>query len=609
MFVKLTRSGRRTYAQLVESFRDDAGKPRQRTLATLGRINEDDRRIDALIDALLRAKGRNPGAYARPQIRFESALALGDVWTLDALWQELGFDKLAGVFRRVRDTTPVESAIRAMVFNRLCDPDSRLGVLPWLQTVRMSAVQRAELTQQQLLRSMDALIDNQKEVDDCVASLLRPLIDDELSVVFYDLTAIRAEALSEEDEDLRQFGIGMSREAVVARQFGMCKDGVIARQFGMSRDGVIARQCMLGVLQTAEGIPIHHEVFAGNTAEAATLIPALTTVLERFPTIKRLIVVADWELLSIDNLAQMEALVIPGKGPGRQSGKGPGREPGKGARRGPIEFILAVPARRYSDLEEILAPMHERARAAKEELIEAFAWQGWRLVVAHDPVHAAAQTALRRECIARLEQRAAELSAKLDRQDSGPVEPGRRLSESGAKARFFHEVCEASLASIMQVDLHADLFSYTISQQALEQAEGMDGKLVFVTNVQDLSPHDIVGRYKALADIEHGFRVPTSELEPAPIAHRLPDRIRAHASLCFMALVLSRVMRARLKRAGIYLTPEAALASLRLIQHHTVAINDNAPVSGISTVTHDQAQIFSALKVNEPGESPQRGLL
>ena len=106
--------------------------------------------------------------------------------------QGLGFDKLAGVFRRAHDTTPVESAIRAMVFNRLCDPDSRLGVLRWLQTVRMSAVQRAELTQQQLLRSLDALIDHQKEVDDCVASLLRPLIDDELSVVFYDLTAIRA---------------------------------------------------------------------------------------------------------------------------------------------------------------------------------------------------------------------------------------------------------------------------------------------------------------------------------------------------------------------------------------------------------------------------------
>lgn len=31
MFVKLTRSGSRRYLQLVESYRDEAGKPRQRT--------------------------------------------------------------------------------------------------------------------------------------------------------------------------------------------------------------------------------------------------------------------------------------------------------------------------------------------------------------------------------------------------------------------------------------------------------------------------------------------------------------------------------------------------------------------------------------------------
>ena len=41
MYVKLTRTGGRTYAQLVESFRDETGKTRQRTRATLGRIDED----------------------------------------------------------------------------------------------------------------------------------------------------------------------------------------------------------------------------------------------------------------------------------------------------------------------------------------------------------------------------------------------------------------------------------------------------------------------------------------------------------------------------------------------------------------------------------------
>ena len=36
MFIKVTQSGNRRYAQLVESFRNEQGKPRQRTVCTLG---------------------------------------------------------------------------------------------------------------------------------------------------------------------------------------------------------------------------------------------------------------------------------------------------------------------------------------------------------------------------------------------------------------------------------------------------------------------------------------------------------------------------------------------------------------------------------------------
>ena len=60
MFIKLTRSGGRSYAQLVESFRDEQGRPRQRTLATLGRSDEVGGQVDALLQGLLRVKGRPP---------------------------------------------------------------------------------------------------------------------------------------------------------------------------------------------------------------------------------------------------------------------------------------------------------------------------------------------------------------------------------------------------------------------------------------------------------------------------------------------------------------------------------------------------------------------
>jgi hypothetical protein len=221
----------------------------------------------------------------------------------------------------------------------------------------------------------------------------------------------------------------------------------------------------------------------------------------------------------------------------------------------------------------------------------------------------AEQSALRDERIAKLEQRATELAGKLDSQDGGRAWRGRKLSDSGAKARFFHEVCEAHLANIVRVDLKSDLFTYDIDPRALARARLMDGKLLLVTNVNDLSAAEVVERYKALADIERGFRVLKSEIEIAPVFHRLPDRIRAHASLCFIALILYRVMRSRLRLAGSPQSPEAVLASLRRIQHHTITINDNPPVSGVSTITRDQANAMAALKVKKPIEGQQLSLL
>ena len=70
----------------------------------------------------------------------------------------------------------------------------------------------------------------------------------------------------------------------------------------MAKEGLITRQFMLGVVQTADGLPIYHEMFNDNTAETKILPPTLAKVMERFPHIRRLVLVADWGLLSLDNL-------------------------------------------------------------------------------------------------------------------------------------------------------------------------------------------------------------------------------------------------------------------------------------------------------------------
>ena len=565
MFLKITRSGTRQYLQLVEAFRDEAGKARHRTLVTLGRLDQLTDSLDSVISGLLKVTGRpNFLDAALPAVEFESARALGNVWALNELWESLGFGELRRVFRKTRHSIDVEALIRVMVFNRLCDPESKLGVLRWLDTVAMPGIEVETITHQHLLRSMDALVDHQADVDAVVANLLRPLIDQELSVVFYDMTTIRTEGLATVDGDVRQYG--------------------------MAKEGLIARQVMLGVVQTGDGLPIYHEVFAGNTAESPTLLPTLKTVLERFPSISRVVLVADRGLLSLDNLEALSEIRL-------ESGK-------------PLEFVLAVPGRRYSEFADLLRDFQRQCEAAEQEIVDELPWRGLRLIVAHHPELARQAQTLRRERIETLETQANTWVGKLDAQDAGVKARGKKLSDSGAKARLYHAVKDARLANIIRVDLKNERFAYEIDHDALALAELMDGKLLLVTNTPDLSPQGVVDRYKSLADIERGFRVLKSEIEIGPVFHRLPERIKAHAALCFIALILYRVMRQRLSSADAPLSPERALEELQKLQRHQIRINQaDRPVTGISRLSETQDRVFAALRLKKPTQPQQLSLL
>ena len=554
MFVKITSSGPRKYVKRVEAFRDEQGVARQRVIATLGRLEQiQSGTSDALRNGRLRAAGKPTLASGTGAVGFAPAVAVGDTWLLHALWHELG---LADAFRRIlrnRRQFDAEHLLRVMVFNRLCDPESKLGILRWLEGTRVPGVDTAAVTHQHLLRTMDTLEACTEALESALSKQLRPLLDQDLSVVFYDLTTIRTEGQSETGDDIRRYG--------------------------PSKDGGIARQVLLGVVQTAEGLPIHHEVFAGNAAETHTLAPTIERVLQRYP-VRRVVLVADRGLLSLDNLQQIGEIRI-------------------GER--PLEFILAVPARRYGDFEDILEAFHRGACAqADAEVTEEFRWQGHRLIVAHRPDLAQEQGRRRDEQVAALQADAARWTGKLDAQDEGQRYRGRKFSDGGVTARFYKAVSDARLAHILKVDLTSEVFCYDVDERALNRTRLLDGKLVLVTNMADHTPEQIVARYKALADIERGFRVLKSEIEIAPVFHRRGDRIRAHALICFLALVLYRVLRMRLKDRHSHYSPERVLEIMRRIQFHQVTLHQNQTASGLSTLTPEQRDLFDTIELPKP---------
>jgi hypothetical protein len=183
MFTRITESGGRRYLQIVESFRNDVGKSRPRVVANLGRLDAlKPGQLDALIGGLNRAVGRAENSPS--EVICDAALGYGDVFALHELWKDLGFDRaLASALRSGRREIDVEALVRAMVFNRLCAPDSKLGCLRWLETVAMPDMP-TEITHQHLLRAMDALVDHAEAVEAALAGQIRPLADRDLAIVF-----------------------------------------------------------------------------------------------------------------------------------------------------------------------------------------------------------------------------------------------------------------------------------------------------------------------------------------------------------------------------------------------------------------------------------------
>ena len=168
MFIKVTKSGPRRYVQLVEAYRDETGRPKQRTVATLGRLDQLGDSIKSMQEGLSRILGTGPSvSLGNGTPQFESSRALGDVWVLTQIWKQLGLDKLRQVLRKhSRHKINLEALLRVMVMNRLCDADSKLGALRWVQTVSLPDMNLASVNHQHLLRTMDALLEHQDVIDD-----------------------------------------------------------------------------------------------------------------------------------------------------------------------------------------------------------------------------------------------------------------------------------------------------------------------------------------------------------------------------------------------------------------------------------------------------------
>jgi transposase len=93
-----------------------------------------------------------------------------------------------------------------------------------------------------------------------------------------------------------------------------------------------------------------------------------------------------------------------------------------------------------------------------------------------------------------------------------------------------------------------DGINLSLNLEKIAAEEKYDGYYSIVTSEKNLSDGEIRDIYKGLWEIEESFKIIKSEFRARPIYLRIEDHINAHFLICFVALLILRVLESKLDK-------------------------------------------------------------
>ena len=323
------------------------------------------------------------------------------------------------------------------------------------------------------------------------------------------------------------------------------------RSYGRSKDHRSdPPQVVVGMAVTREGIPVRVWSRPGNTADSA-LIRQVKEDLGGW-TLSRLVWVADRGFASSENRRFL--------------------------RRGDEHYILGEKLR--SGSAEAKAALSRAGRcqevAGNLRVKEVRISEGERFVVCHNPDGAERDAAVRARLLARLTEMI---------EGSDKLTPTKRaelrgvISTRPGVARFLR----TTAGGLLRIDA-----------EAIASEAKLDGKYLLRSSDPSLSAEDIALGYKQLWQVERGWRSMKQVLDLRPACHRREDRTRAHVVLCWLALLLVRVIETTCEGSWPQLHRELEKLQLGSFQGAAGSFCQR------SDVTAPQRAILARLQLAEP---------
>ena len=300
--------------------------------------------------------------------------------------------------------------------------------------------------------------------------------------------------------------------------------------FGYNRDGKRGkRQMVCGLLCSAEGCPLAVEVFAGNTADPATVSAAVRQLRESFG-IEQLALTGDRGMLTTARLRE-------DVGPA-------GLDWVAALQTVDLRTLLRQP-RPDKDGKQGPAPLRPGELVPDQvAAIRSPDFPGERLLVCLNP-RLRAERARKREELLQATERILERIAEMVRHGRGPAKGGKEAIDR----RVGREADRKLVEKHFTIKVSDEELRWSRQQAGIEAEAQLDGIYVVRTSLaaEDLGAEQAVAAYKGLARVERAFRsLQTTQLQVRPVYVYAEEHVRGHVFLCMLAYYVEWHLRRRL---------------------------------------------------------------
>ncbi len=292
------------------------------------------------------------------------------------------------------------------------------------------------------------------------------------------------------------------------------------RKKGVSKEHRPNPIVQMGLFLDSNGIPFSYDLFPGNTNDCETLLPILDDVKKTYG-IGRIVVVADKGMNTGSNIAYN---VIKGDGYVFS-------QTVRGANKALKEYVLSDEGYQW-----IGEAYKKKSRIYPREIVvEDIHGKKKKVSIDEKQVVFYSSDYDRR---AKAERAAAVQKA---RELVGCPAKYNRATSYGAAKYVRNLVFDKKTGEIITTS-GAPVFD----EEKLKAEERLDGYYMIVTSELDKTDEEVIELYRGLWRIEETFKVTKSDFDARPVYVSRDERIQAHFLICFVALVIARLLQQRL---------------------------------------------------------------